>query len=444
VAEGHAVYIRRVVLENVRGFDRLDFRFDRPNSEYRGWTVITGDNASGKTTLLKAIAIAIVGPDSARSLQPSFQGWIRSGRAEAVVAVEIVATAEDRFSQGRRYERPFMSELSLKSPEGPEVLLESGGRRYWTGGLGPKHGPWAENPVGWFCTGYGPFRRLYGESPTAQRVMSTPGRVARFVTMFREDATLGECELWLTDLSHKGLEGRQKEANILEQVLRLLNDEFLRNGVRVDKVDSDGLWLRDSSEVVLRLADMSEGYRAALAMLVDILRHMVNVYGHEHLVTAINGHVVVPHPGVVLIDEMDSHLHPEWQRTIGFWLKARFPHVQFIVTTHSAMICQAADENGLFHLPAPGRGEPYPVSDQDYRSIIRSKPDTILVSPAFGMRNTRSPRAVEARTEYARLAAKKSAGALSQDDAQAMRQLEFYVKWEEGDAGLCAGSDVPP
>jgi hypothetical protein len=262
--------------------------------------------------------------------------------------------------------------------------------------------------------------------------------------MFREDATLGECELWLTDLSHKGLEGRQKEANILEQVLRLLNDEFLRNGVRVDKVDSDGLWLRDSSEVVLRLADMSEGYRAALAMLVDILRHMVNVYGHEHLVTAINGHVVVPHPGVVLIDEMDSHLHPEWQRTIGFWLKARFPHVQFIVTTHSAMICQAADENGLFHLPAPGRGEPYPVSDQDYRSIIRSKPDTILVSPAFGMRNTRSPRAVEARTEYARLAAKKSAGALSQDDAQAMRQLEFYVKWEEGDAGLCAGSDVPP
>jgi energy-coupling factor transporter ATP-binding protein EcfA2 len=440
------VYIRRVVLENVRGFDRLDFRFDRPDGEYRGWTVITGDNASGKTTLLKAIAIALVGPDSARSLQPSFQGWVRSGYAEAVIAVEIVPGEVDHFSQGRRYERPFMSELSLKSPGGPVVLLESGGRKYWTGGLGPKHGPWAENPAGWFCSGYGPFRRLYGESPSAQRVMSTPGRVARFVTMFREDATLGECELWLTDLSHKKLEGRPRETNILEQVLRLLNDEFLRNGVRVDKVDSDGLSLRDSSEVVLPLADMSEGYRAALAMLVDILRHMVNVYGHENLVTAINGHLGVPHPGVVLIDEMDSHLHPEWQRTIGFWLKERFPNVQFIVTTHSAMICQAADENGIFHLPAPGAGEaPYPVSEDDYWNIVRSKPDTILLSPAFGLKNTRSPRVVTASREYARLAAKESAGALSDDEAKKKHQLGFLVRLDEdGDAALCAGSDASP
>jgi hypothetical protein len=264
--------------------------------------------------------------------------------------------------------------------------------------------------------------------------------------MFREDATLGECELWLTDLSHKKLEGRPRETDILEQVLRLLNDEFLRNGVRVERVDSDGLWLRDSSDVALRLADMSEGYRAALAMLVDILRHMVNVYGHENLVTAINGHVAVTHPGVVLIDEMDSHLHPEWQRTIGFWLKERFPNVQFIVTTHSAMICQAADEKGIFHLPAPGSGErPFQVSDSDYWSIVRSKPDTILLSPAFGMKNTRSPRVVEASRDYTKLAAKESAGALSAAEAETKRQLELFVPLDqEGDVALCAGSNASP
>jgi predicted ATPase len=52
--------------------------------------------------------------------------------------------------------------------------------------------------------------------------------------------------------------------------------------------------------------------------------------------------------GVELIDEVDAHLHPEWQREVGFWLKRHFPKIQFLVTTHSPSICQAAAPNGLF------------------------------------------------------------------------------------------------
>jgi hypothetical protein len=424
------VYIRRVVLENLKAFHQLDFRFDRPGGKYAGWTVITGDNASGKTTLLKAIALALVGPDSARTLQPSFRGWIRSSCDEAVVAVEIVPDTKDGFSKGRRYERPFWSELHLKKTNGSEVSLETG-RKYTGNGLGPKHGPWAESPQGWFSAGYGPFRRLYGASPTAQRAMSGPGRIARFVTMFLEDATLGECELWLTDLNHKKLEGRQNETRVLDQVLELLNDEFLRNGLRVHKVDSEGLWLIDASNVVLPLADMCEGYRAALAMLVDILRHIVNVCGPEGLVMESEGCLIVPHPGVVLIDEMDSHLHPEWQRSIGFWLKERFPNIQYIVTTHSPMICQAADEKGIFHLPAPGTGDPFQLSVEDYWNIVRSTPDAIYVSPAFAMPYTRSPRAVNARKDYARLKAKQHSSSLTSSERKQKQQLTLFVDPED-------------
>ncbi len=435
------MYIRRVVLENLRAFHQLDFRFDRPGGKYAGWSVITGDNASGKTTLLKAIALALVGPDSARTLQPSFRGWIRSSCDEAVVAVEIVADAMDVFSKGRRYKQPFWSELRLQKTNGSEVSLEIG-RKYTGKGLGPKHGPWAESPQGWFSTGYGPFRRLYGASPTAQRAMSGPGRIARFVTMFLEDATLGECELWLTDLNHKKLEGRPIETSVLDQVLKLLNDEFLRNGLRVDKVDSEGLWLADALNVVLPLADMSEGYRAALAMLVDILRHIVNVYGHEDLVKESGGRWVVPHPGVVLIDEMDSHLHPEWQRSIGFWLKERFPNIQFIVTTHSPMICQAADEKGIFHLPAPGTGDPFQLGPEDYWNIVRSTPDVIYVSPAFAMPYTRSPRTVNARKDYARLKAKQHSGRLTSSEMRQKQQLKLFVNGEDDlDGESCVESD---
>lgn len=425
------MYIRRVVLENLRGFERLDFKFERPDGTLAGWTVVTGDNASGKTTLLKAIALALVGPDAARSLETKLKPWIRSGSDEAVIAVEIIADEHDRFGTGRRYERPFWSELHLKETDGPEVALETG-RKYTGKGKGPTHGPWAENPEGWFCAGYGPFRRLYGASAPAHRVMFGPGRIARFATMFFEGATLGECEVWLSELHHKTLEEREKEKTILEQVLKLLNSDFLRHGLRVEKVDSENLWLRDPAGIVLPLSDMSEGYRAALATLVDILRHMINVYGHQDFLTNTDGSLTVAHPGVVLIDEMDSHLHPEWQRSIGFWLKERFPRVQFIVTTHSPIICQAADQDSIFHLPAPGSGqEPFQIRGGDYTQIITSKLDAIYLSPAFGMEHTRSPRAVSARREYARLRAKEHAGRLSDVEAEKVRQLRWWVDPDE-------------
>jgi hypothetical protein len=422
------MYIKRVVLENLRGFRLLDFDFERPDGRYSGWAVITGDNAAGKTAFLKAIALALVGTDTARALQPSLQGWIRRGSREAVIAVEIMAGDADKFAQGRRYEHPFWSELKLSDDPGPEVTLTVGDR-YKGKGKGPKHGPWAENPTGWYSVGYGPFRRLYGASPDAQRLMVGPSRVARFATMFREDATLGECEIWLRDLHVKKLEEREKEGRILDSVLKLLNDDFLRNGLRIEKVDSEGLWLRDAGNIVLPLADMSEGYRAALALLVDIIRHLVSVYGPDELVREEDGRQVVPHNGIVLIDEIDSHLHPEWQRQIGFWLKARFPNMQFIVTTHSALICQAADENMIYHLPPPGvASEPNRIKGPEYWKIVRSKPDVIYLSPAFEMRYTRSPLAVQARQKFAELQAKEHAGVLSATENEEMQQLFPFME----------------
>jgi hypothetical protein len=265
--------------------------------------------------------------------------------------------------------------------------------------------------------------------------MSGPSKIARFATMFREDATLGECERWLIDLRHKELEHRPKETEILSQVMSLLNDDFLRNGLQVAKVDSEGLWIRDATGTVLPLSDMSEGYRAALAMLVDLLRHLVDVYGHEELITKTQDGLVSSHSGVVLIDEADAHLHPEWQRQIGFWLKKRFPRFQFILTTHSALICQAADENGIFHLPPPGCGEePFRITGPEYWKIVTSKVDTIYLSPAFNMQYTRSPRAVAAREEYAELRAKENAGVLSDQESKVIQQLLPFVESGDGEA----------
>lgn len=109
--------------------------------------------------------------------------------------------------------------------------------------------------------------------------------------------------------------------------------------------------------------------------------------------------------------------------------QSHFPQIQFLVTTHSPIICQAADENGLFVLPEPGSADrPRRLTVDEYNTVIAGKSDTILRTAAFGLQNTRSPRAVSARSKYAALQAKRRAGALlSKDEQEQIEQLEPFA-----------------
>lgn len=431
------MYIDQIKLKNIRGFDDLEFDLKRPDGTYAGWTVFTGDNGSGKSTLLKAIAIGLVGRDIARSLQPSFKGWIRNGihEQEASIQLNIVPTDGDAYvTTGRKPgERHFPLKLTFTSGEKEPSLTAAPPAQKTTRYVTPDRSVWATDAKGWFACGYGPFRRVIGASPVAARLMVSP-TTERFVTMFQEAASLEEVDQWLRTLNHKKLEGKPLETSQLELLEELLRDDLMPNQITIDRVDSDGLWLKDRNGVQLSWHEMSDGYRSALALLADILRHLINSYGIEGLATQdSNGKTIITRSGVVLIDEIDAHLHPEWQREIGFWLKNHFPNIQFLVTTHSPIICQAADPNGLFVLPEPGGAErPRALSQDEYQKVIASRPDTILLTAAFGLQNTRSPRAVEARATLSKLQAKKHAGAeLTREEQQVETQLQLFVDVDE-------------
>lgn len=426
------MYITRIKLTNIRGFDELDFQLTRPDSHHEGWTVFTGDNGSGKSTLLKAIAIALTGKETARALQPSFQRWVREGEHEAVIDLEVVRQLNDdaMADVGAPPKSTFPVRLVFKNGQRDpviEAVIPPGKPKNYSI---PQRSIWSLDARGWFACGYGPFRRVFGASPEATRQMVAPA-TERFVTMFQEAASLAEVDQWLRNLSHKSLEGKPAERAQLDLILELLRDELLPNQLRVDRIDSDGLWLKDRNGLELSWNEMSDGYRAALALLADILRHLLNVYGVDNLVKRdASGKLQVVRSGVVLIDEIDAHLHPEWQREIGFWLKRHFPAIQFLVTTHSPIVCQAADPNGLFVLPEPGSGDlPRALDEAEYRNVVAGKPDTILRTAAFGLQNTRSPRAVQARAEYAQLKSKERAGGkLSKAEQSEIQQLALFVE----------------
>jgi len=426
------MYIKSVSIKNIRGFEDLYFDLAHEDGTYAGWTVFTGDNGSGKSSLLKAIAVCLTGQDTARALQPSFKGWIRdnSGNAESSVQLEIVKSVDDgAVASGNtpRVGSAFPAKIELvESGKEPRInnCTQSDKRKPSL----PERTIWSQDAKGWFSCGYGPFRRVFGASPEAMRQMVAIS-TEKFVTMFQEAASLAEVDQWLRNLKHKQLENKSLESKQLNLLMAILQDDLMPNQISIDRVDSDGLWLRDRNGVQLSWNEMSDGYRAALALLSDIVRHLLNTFGIEGLVEETDSRPVIKSSGVVLIDEIDAHLHPEWQRKIGFWLKEHFPNIQFIVTTHSPLICQAVDKNGLFVLPEPGSADkPRPLTNDEYQSVISSKSDEILLSPAFNLKNTRSPIAVKSRARYAELKAKERAGGIfTEAENIEIKQLGIFI-----------------
>ena len=398
------MYIDTIRLENIRGFRELKFSFDRGQGQYAGWTVLTGGNGSGKSTLLQSIALNLVDTQTALTLNPDLMALGRNEGEESTLSVRL-SESKDEFLF--KFNGNSFSARSWTSDNDRRLQL--------------------------FSCGYGPFRRLSGASEAVAKLMQIE-RASRFLTLFHESASLSEADKWLRTLKYKELENDQAARQTLDTVLRLFNDRFLPDDLVVDRVNSDGLWLKDREGKTFSWSGMSDGYRSALALLTDILRHLVNHYGIDGLTDQdADDKSFITRRGVVLIDEIDAHLHPEWQREIGFWLKRHFPNIQFIVTSHSPLICQAADPNGLFVLPEPGSDEPArALTAEEYQEVISSRPDTILRSAAFGLQNTRSPVAVAARSAFADLRTKQRAGGkLTQAEQVELERLRQYINPDE-------------
>ncbi|MDR2756138.1 MAG: AAA family ATPase [Planctomycetaceae bacterium] len=90
--------------------------------------------------------------------------------------------------------------------------------------------------------------------------------------------------------------------------------------------------------------DLSDGYRSMLGMVADIAHRMAR------LNPDLEAEVLQQTPGIVVIDELDLHLHPKWQYSVVENLRSIFPKVQFIATTHSPFIIQSARDGEVINL----------------------------------------------------------------------------------------------
>ncbi|MFE0676100.1 AAA family ATPase [Streptomyces sp. NPDC058867] len=448
------MYVKRLVISEVLGFSggrKVDLTFQRPDGTYAGLTVLAGRNGSGKTSLLRCLALLLAGNSGASALAPNYPDWrAREERPGEISCTLQLNEDEVREALGREprnsAERdPSFGDMGvdINLPVRTESKIAGGGRSTvlakWTekvpvlgfskdGDIPPIEEPKnttiesREKEQRWFAAGYGPFRRLSGSLKDA--ASSRSGRAAhdRFATLFSEEFALGESVSWLIGLHLRNLEGEDEAGQLLDSVLRLLGDGLMRDGYVVKRVNSQGLWVsRDGIDIPL--PQMSDGYRTVTAMVLDVVRGFFEFFGHLPI-RKDGGRVAVMLPGVVLIDEIDAHLHVSWQQRIGPWLKDHFPLVQFIVTTHSPYVCQGADLGGLVRLAGPDEDAPPEiVSDSLYQRIVYGSGDDAAMSELFGLDSPYSERAEAVRRELVQLEDKVFSGEATDGEVDRYRLL---------------------
>jgi hypothetical protein len=378
--------IRRLIVRNIRSFRDLEWRPPDPNGR---WNVILGDNGSGKSTFLRCLSLAIVGPREALAARLEWPRWLTENTESGTIAIEILPDAKyDQFSgKGRTGETKFVSaSISLTKSEDGSVLPE---KSLNIKTLSPERHIWGTG-VGWFSAAYGPFRRFAGGDKEAERIYLSNPDLGAHISVFGENVALSEALYWLRELNYKRAEKAPEETELLERLEAFINQPgFLPHEVKLNKISSKGVEFEDSNGCIVPVEDLGDGYRSLLSMTFELIRQLVESFDLNRMFDDRNEVIIAP--GVVLIDEVDAHLHPSWQKDIGFWLTRHFPHIQFIVSTHSPLVCHAAVNGSIFLLPTPG-------TDNKAKFVVGAELERLiygdilegLSTSAFGVTTTRS------------------------------------------------------
>lgn len=408
-------YLTKVLVQNFRAIEAIDWAVLRQRAP--GWHVVLGENASGKTTFLRAIALALLGNDDVAALRQPRTAWARGVASEGRVELTIARPAPPSpLSGGSELQQDALLHLAVRVVRSELKHETAGDREIWNAVRGS------------FSAAYGPFRRFsHGNAEYESRVADQP-RLARHISLFDSSVALTESLEWLKVLHHKKLENKI-EGKLFDPFKALANDPgppfFLPHGMQLDDISSSGITMRDGNGFVIPIEDLSDGYRAVLSLTFDIIRHMANAFGYDHLFDPNDPTVILP-GGIVLIDEIDAHLHPTWQRQIGLWFKRHFPNVQFIVTTHSPLVCQTADS--IFVLPAPGSDDEPRMLDQEELDRIRyGNVLDAYGTGAFGRGVTRSEKSKEMRKRLVALNRKEVDVGLCPEEQEEQQKLRAVM-----------------
>lgn len=285
------------------------------------WTVLMGNNNTGKTSILKAIA----------ELIPTKLEDPRGG-------IELM------FVPKAFYDRSFMDFMR----PGSKVDADLSGGRKWLYSPGTVSvAKNSEIPLDRTLLIFG-----YGVSRYPSSTSLSENKAKACDTLFSSDSRLVNLEEWLMQLDYAAKNDKTVADNRLYRIKELIcgnlfpeiqdfkfesSDEF-HNYVLFKTKDGD-----------FRYTQLGYGYQSMLSWIVDLCKRMFDAYPESQN--------PLHEEAVVLVDEIDLHLHPKWQRDIISYLSEAFPNIQFIVTTHSPLVVQSMRDINLYVLSRDEEGK---------------------------------------------------------------------------------------
>jgi predicted ATPase len=381
------MYLVELEITNLRAIHNVKFNFLDANGNPRRWTVLLGENGCGKTTILKAIGLILAGSDALpRLIEGDLSAWIRNGQEQAKIRA-VIQTAENE----RR-------EVSIVLPRGETM---SGVIKRNAKSLELLDRALAHTQRNYFIVGYGAFRR----PPSDSRYRSDPSsfsqndRASNLRTLFTTGQELIGLETWALDLDWR-LEGQGRE--IINNALAALLP-----GMTVNGIDKRGRALMmNTRDGVVALRDLSEGYQAMAAWAGDMLFRLTETFqDYQNPLEA---------RGLLLLDEMDLHLHPKWKINLVDFLNKTFPNLQIIATTHSPLSIQQCGPGELYVVRRDMYADERPVVVPFEGDPSNLRLSQLFLSPLIGLETLDSPRVADLRDRARKIELKDTA--LSTDE----------------------------
>lgn len=320
-------------IQNFRCFEQASIAFSPQ------FNLFVGVNGAGKTSLLQAVAASLATPLHAVS---GAVVWIHAQEKNARLALLRM--------EGRvRYERCYPVRLEA------EGVVAGQSRQWWMEESGPGNnqtkfehtiysaltdlaaslaqGGAGALPVVAFYTAER--RWKLGGTTAEEAVRKQESRLDAYRSWHEAALDVQGLETWVVAKSLEQLEAaaQSQSGADLPSELALVNRAVADAvpgavGLRYD-IKFRRLVLDWHSGDPVPFDTLSDGQRGVVALVADIARRMVL------LNPQLGSDVLAQTPGIVVIDELDMHLHPAWQRSLPGVLKATFPQVQFIATSHS-------------------------------------------------------------------------------------------------------------
>ena len=381
--------IERIEFRNFKAIEKLDLVFpspptespDSPATNRESWMMLLGENSTGKSSLLQGIALALMGERHCNELGLDARRFVRRKAARGTGSVKITLT---------NIPQPITLTVNNKSkrfkvtPKEPKVLL----------------------------LGYGATRLL----PPETHEKGTTEKHVRIKNLFMPTAPLNDAEAWLLDRTKLPDDRFVWVKDALKKLLMLPKGIDFQ---RVPKSNPKGLEVQLADGKV-GLRDLSDGLQSVLALCTDIMISLLERWDVENA------------EGLVLLDEIEVHLHPRWKIEIVQLLRSIFPRVAFITTTHDPLCLKGLQCGEIVVLRRNERNRVIAITDVPPVDELRA--DQLLTSPLFGMHSTRG-RTSRHVVRYSQLLGKRRRTTEEQEELQRLK-LELDTVLSSGENSL--------